>query len=224
MKRSNFFFIIMSVAYLGIAIGVISGLLSVTETILIGLSITSFSISVGDIFANFNNLRLWKNDYFFCLKIASNYLGDRIQEGNLRITNVDVFNVKCNLDQKIGKRKPVLPKQLQDGKKTKVLIRLSYIFFISGIVCFLITPYIPSFDSAVSVSKSLTIFAFAAMCFNIFLTEMVDFYCENKTIFENETQVVIESVFPGYMNHFYMKRYHNETSIIADGSSEDIKE
>ena len=102
-------------------------------------------------------------------------------------------NLKKNIEQLVPNyKKKIHPNEFYMNKINKMLGILGNTCFVLAIASFVVTPYL-AVNLNQKVSICLTLFAFSIMCFNTFISEMVEENLDKKNNFMNNTQIIIQS-------------------------------
>lgn len=141
MRKSQYVFIIMAVAYIVIAILNLREWVTVSENILFGLSMSALFSSLSDIFSNIVGKRIYQNEFDYIIKITSDFLAEKISNNPLN-SLIDIRNVKQNVENiSKGYKKAVHPNEYCK-RKVNVLINISsQICFILSITVFILAPF-----------------------------------------------------------------------------------
>ena len=209
MRKSQFVFAIMAAAYFVIAILHFGEWITVSENILLGLSMSALLSALSDIFSSIVSIYAYQNEFDYTIKITSDFLGAKISN-NIFSPLIDVRNVKFNVESMSkGYKKAVHPNDYSERKVIVLNNILSQVFFVLSIAVFILSPFpLPLFQQSCSVL--LTLFAFAAMCFNLFLGEIIADIAQKKGHFFNDTQLIIQmaySDFMGFLNWRFNQDY-----------------
>ena len=207
MTKSRHVFLIFSFIYIGIAIGGMFSLLTISDNVLLGLSISSLFISLADAINNYDSVKKWKNDYNFSLLLSSEYLQRKIDNGYSSIGNFDIYNIKYNIEVLMTKSNPIHPVEYAKKTRFKVLDIISTIFFTIGIASFIVVPFFKS-EIGYNISRYITVLAFSFVCGNLFLCDIEKDIMQKNYSFMNDKQSLISAVFPEYMNEFAFRTQH----------------
>lgn len=222
MRKSQYVFIIMAVAYIVIAILNLREWVTVSENILFGLSMSALFSSLSDIFSNIVGKRIYQNEFDYIIKITSDFLAEKISNNPLN-SLIDIRNVKQNVENiSKGYKKAVHPNEYCK-RKVNVLINISsQICFILSITVFILAPFhfpLSLFQNSYSVLA--TLIAFAAMCFNLYIEEIIADIIQKKTHFFNDTQLIIQIAYTDFMDFLNSHLYHYENCISRANKQED---
>ncbi len=132
-NRSKFIFLILAIVYCFLAIGKNLGFLLINENVLFGLSVTSLLITLGDVFGTIDDIFLWRNDYNYSLKVASDFLQERISKGCFTIRSFDVCNIKEGIDQLKSNNSPIHPLKYIKKRRHTILSFISTVFFVGSV-------------------------------------------------------------------------------------------
>lgn len=207
MSRSKNVFLVFSIVYIGVALGGAFSLLSITENVLLGLSISSLFISLADSINSYFRNEMIRNDYNYSLSIASEYLQHRIDEGQLSVGNFDICNIKYGIDMLKSQAISIHPVEFSKKKRFMVGNVISTAFFVIGIASFVFLPFIKT-GANNSLASCVTVIAFASMCGNIYLNELQNEISNNKFLFDNDKQSLIAALFPNYMYEYTIRTQH----------------
>ena len=128
--RSKYVFLILACVYAGIAVGGIVSAFSISESVLLGLSVSSALISLADGVNNFCRIKALGNDYDYSLFVASEFLQSKIDGGLLAISYFDLCNLKYGIDVLRNKPNPMHPAEYGKKKLFKCGNFVSTVFFI----------------------------------------------------------------------------------------------
>lgn len=210
MNKSRSIFFILGLAYIGIAIGSKLSLFEINNNILLGLSLSSLLISLGDITNNCCGLFIVHNDYNYILNIASEYLTRYINQGTRPMTYIDVYNVRKSVDELVTKKHALHPVEYKEKRVFKIMQAISKGFFVIAVTAFVVIPFVKQELDVWGFSQIITLFAFAFVCINVALTDRISEIGSNRMSFEFDKQVIIDNAFPGYLNDFYTRMQHVE--------------
>lgn len=220
MRKSQYVFLIMAVAYIVIAILNLREWVTVSENILFGLSMSALFSALSDIFSNIVNKCIYQNEFDYIIKVTSGFLAEKIPNNPLN-SLIDFRNVKLNIENMSkGYKKAVHPNEYCK-RKINVLINISsQICFVLSISVFILAPF-PLFLIQNAYSVLLTLIAFAAMCFNLYIGEIIADIIQKKTHFLNDTQLIIQMVYTDFMEFLNSRLYHYENYISRANKQED---
>ena len=207
MNRSKQVFLILAFVYIGIAFGDMVCIFTIDESVLLGLSCSSLLITLADAIDKFCKYLVIKNDYDFSLLVTSDFLQSKISEGLINEKGFDIYNLKYNIDILRTKSNPIHPVNYGKKRVFKILYTVSIVFFVSGIASFIIIPF-SQIEVNNSISKHVTVFAFAFMCGNMFLDETKNNMAHEKYLFNLDKQGLISSLFTDYMNEYNYRTQH----------------
>lgn len=220
MKKSKFVFIIMAVIYFAVAIADGFGWLTITNNILLGLSLSALFSSISDIFANF----VWKNalanEFAFMTQITSDFLSEKITQ-NVYSSIINIRNVKLGVENMSNKcQTAVHPSDYHKLKRNTVINTISMGCFILSIAAFILFPFFPPINLP-TISMILTLMAFAAMCFNLYMGETISELVEEKNSFMNNTHVLIQIAYPDFSDSFNLQMNYHEDYVAMTNTQED---
>jgi hypothetical protein len=212
--------------YLGIAVGSILNWFSVSNNVLLGLSIASLFISLGDTVDKLVGICIWRNIYEYSLYVTSCYLTEKIDNNVLPSISIDAYNVRLNIDGlRTNKQKvPSEPLKYQNKKRFGLFGLISKILFIIGIAIFVLSPFVIVDFNINDLSKTITIFAFAFMCINIFLGDYQQDIINSKNNCEMDKHLIIEAAFPGFINYYINRTQHSEAFSSSQKKKEGIQQ
>lgn len=216
MRKSQFVFAIMAAAYFVIAILNFGKWITVSENILLGLSMSALLSALSDIFSNIVDIRTDQNEFDYIIQVTSNFLEAKISN-NLFSPLIDSRNIKLNVESRSkGYKKAVHPNEYCKRKINALINMLSQVCFILSIAVFILSPFpLPLFRQSYSVL--LTLFAFAAMCFNLFLEEITADIAQKKAHFFNDTQLIIQMAYSDFMGFLNWRlNYYEDYISIAN--------
>lgn len=211
MRKSQYIFAIMAMTYIVIAILDFRERITVSENILIGLSMSAFLSALSGIFSNLIGKCTCQNEFDYIIKITLDFLENKICNKSSPLINSR--NVKLNVESMSnGYEKAVHPNEYCKRKINTMINILSQICFILSISVFILAPFpLPLFQQSYSVF--LTLLAFSLMCFNSYLEEIIANIVQKKTHFLNDTQLIIQMAYPDFMNFVNLRFYYYEDYI-----------
>lgn len=166
MKKSQYVFVIMAVAYIVIAILNLGEWITVSENILFGLSMSALFSALSEILFNIISKRVYQNEFDYIIKVTSDFMAEKISN-NIDSSLIDSRNVKLNVENMSkGYEKAVHPNKYCKRKINALINISSQICFVLSISVFILSPF-PLFLFQQSYSVLLTLFAFSSMCFNL---------------------------------------------------------
>ena len=210
MNKSKGIFYILGFAYIGIAIGSMLSFFDVNGNVLLGLSISSLLISLGDFSSNIRTLYIERNNLNYSLDLACDILTNYINAGKTPQTQIDVYNVKKSLDALKTQRKAIMPSDYENKKTISFLNITSKGLFFLSIPIFIVVPFVKQALSIEILSQTITLFAFTFMCINIAINERYSDINQTRLNFENDKLLIIENAYPGYIPAFYTRLQHAE--------------
>lgn len=208
MSKSKYIFFILGMAYMGIAIGSMLSIFSIDNNVLLGLSVSSCLISIGELGSNIGSYYMCRNSFCYSLKYTSEYLNNRIENHTQPRTNVDVYNIKFGIDETLAGRKPSHPVDYERKKVFSVLRTVSQGLFIFGIVGFVLIPFANHEIDTQTASRIITIIAFAFMCLNIGVNDLLQETVSAKAAFDNDKVLIVDDAFSGFLNEYYNHLLH----------------
>lgn len=210
MRKSKYIFAIMAVVYLAAAMAGMSGGLVITENILLGLSVSALFSAVSDIFGNILQKQMQGNEFSYIIRITSEFLADKIAN-EMYSQMINVRNVKFNVEaMSKDYKKAVHPNEYYKRRSITVINMISQTCFIIAIAAMVLGPFLPVVPQQ-SVSILLTLFAFAAMCFNLYMGEIIADIAEKRNNFMLNTQLIIQMGYPDFNQALtYPLNYHED--------------
>lgn len=208
MTKSRFMFFILGMVYMGIAIGSMLSIFTIDNNVLLGLSVSSCLISIGELVSNIGSYYMCRNSFCYSLKYTSDYLNNCIESHVQPRTNVDVYNIKLGIDETLAGRKPSHPVEFDKKKIFSVLRTVSQGLFIFGIVGFVLIPFANREINTQTASRIITIIAFAFMCLNIGVNDCVQETVSAKAAFDNDKVLIVDDAFSGFLNDYYYHLQH----------------
>ena len=209
--RSKYVFLIFACVYAGVAIGESCSIVTINSNVVLGLSFSSLFIALADVISNLRSIKVLTNDYNYSLHIASDYLQSKIDEGFVTAGNFDVCNIKCSIDTLKGslktKKSPIHPNEFEKKKILTFYNAFSTGFFVIGIASFLLIP-LSQVNEDSSLSRYITLSAFAIICLNIFFDDEKEKLWRDKQLFENDKVNLIAAIFPDFMFEFNSRTQH----------------
>ena len=92
MKKSSFVFIIMATIYFVVAILDGFGWMTITDNVLLGLSLSALLSTISDVLYNIGWLKTVSNEYNYIIQVTVNFLSEK------RTNNVPNTNPNINMD------------------------------------------------------------------------------------------------------------------------------
>lgn len=211
MRKSKYVFLIFAVLYILISILNILNIVNVGENIMSGLTFSAFFMSLSDVCNNAVTYRITRNEMGYICYVTSNVLQEYISGGIKETPHVDVINLKKNVEQLVPNYKEKIhPNKFYMNKTNKMLDILGNACFVLAIVSFVVTPYL-EISLNQKVTAGLTLLAFSIMCFNIFISEIVAEYFDKKNNFMNNTQIIIQSFVPSFIDFLNKSLFHADS-------------
>lgn len=221
MKKSKHFFAIMAVTYTIIAILNFGEWVTVSENILLGLSMSALFSALSDILSNIVGICANQNEFDYLIQIASEFLTAKISN-NIYSSLIDSRNVKLNVENMSKGYKTAVHPSDYCKRKTNVLVNiLSQICFILSITVFILAPFPLILLRQQSYSVLLTLLAFASMCLNLYLEEHISDIIQKKTHFFNDTQLIIQMAYSDFTSFLNLRFSYYEDYIATANSQED---
>lgn len=203
MRKSKFVFIIMAVIYFAAAVLDGIGLLTITDSILLGLSLSALLSAISDILYNIGWLKSAINEFDFIIRVAVEFLSEK-QARNIFSANPNV-NIKLYRQYIQGMSKnykdAVRPAEYDKKKFITALKISSQIAFVLSIAVFVIFPLL-SASFQVSISTFLTLGAFSAMCLNWYITEAIADVLSKRNDFMNKEHLIIQTAYSDFVSFF----------------------
>lgn len=220
MRKSQHVFVIMAVAYTVIAILNLGEWVAVSENILLGLSMSALLSALSDALSNIVGIRTNQNEFGYIVRTTSDFLAAKISY-NIYSPLIDTRNVKLNVENMSkGYKKAVRPNEFWKRKSNVLINMLSQICFVVSIAVFILAPF-PLALFQQSHSVLLTLLAFAAMCFNLYLEEIIADIIQRKNHFFCDTQLIIQMAYSDFMDFLNFRLYHHENHISISNKQED---
>lgn len=199
MRKSKYIFLILSLLYVLIYILNILHIVTIDENIMLGLTASAFFMSLSDVCNNILICRITRNELGYICYLTSNTLQEYISSGITETSLVNVRNLKNNVERLVPNyKKKIHPNKFYMSMINKILSTMGNVCFVLSITFFVLTPYLAVIVNQ-QISICLTLLAFSTMCFNIFITEKTGDYLERKNNFMNNTQILIQSFSPGFI-------------------------
>lgn len=223
MRKSQLVFAIMAAVYTIIAILHSIERIEVSESILLGLSMSALLSALSDALSNTVGIRANRNELGYIAQTTSDFLAEKISHNisNTNYPSIDIRNVKLNVENMSNGYQTAVHPNEYCKEKTNTLINLgSQICFTFSIAAFILAPFLLiSFPQSYSVL--LTLCAFAAMCLNLCLEEMISDIVQKKNHFFCDTQLIIQMVYPDFMDFLNSRLYHYENYISIANKQEE---
>lgn len=209
MKKSKYVFLILALLYALIYILSISNIVVINENIMIGLTFSAFFMSLSDVCNNIIIYRMARNELGYICWFTCNVLQEFISSGITQTPLVNVVNMKKNIECLVPNYKGHMhPNEFNKCNINKVISKYGSFCFILSIAFFVITPYLAAVLNE-QISIAVTLLAFSIMCLNIYLEETIGDYFEKKNNFMNNTQIIIQSFLPGFIDYLNRCLYFN---------------
>lgn len=209
MYKSKHIFLILACVYIGIAIGGLRSIVTISSNVLFGLSLSTLLIAMSDAINKFCGIKILKNEYNYSISIASAFLQRKIDAGIVTSGNFDVCNIKANVDElkDTPKTDTMHPNEFRKKTGFKIIKFISMGLFVVGIASFLVTPFSKANESD-TFSTYITIFAFAIMCISIFCDDIKDALQRDMKLFEWDKVCLIAALFPDFMFEYNSRKEH----------------
>lgn len=222
MKKSSFIFIIMAGIYLIVAILDGFGWITITNNVLLGLSLSALLSSISDILCNIEWLKTTINGFNFIIKVTDEFLLDKkinkIPNAN---SNININGVRQYI-KRMSKnyKKAIHPSEYNKKKYITALEVSSQVIFALSIAIFILLPFL-SLPFQYPFSTALTLAAFSAMCFNLYLGEAIsDIINKRDNDFMNKEHIIIQTAYSDFYSYLNNRLQLNE----KDESLEEAKE
>lgn len=211
MLKNYNIFLIFGLVYCAIAILSVFDYISVTDNILIGLSILSVMTSISDIIDNQVYKKKLENEFNFYLHISINVLSEYSEKDYPNKQLIDINNLIKNL--KLLKNDKYIfthPDDYEANTCIKIISKLSKLVFSIGMVCFVISPFLNERVVNQKISVFLTLLAFALICFNINISNKINVLHDRLNNLCTDKFLIIEFIRPNFNNYIMQCRYHKE--------------
>lgn len=176
--------------------------------------------SISDALSNIVGIHTNQNEFGYIVRTASDFLETKISH-NIHSPLIDTRNVKLNVENMSkGYKKAVHPNEFWKRKSNVLVNKLSQICFGLSIVVFILAPF-PLILFQQSYSVLITLFAFAAMCLNLYLEEIIAEIIQKKNHFFCDTQLIIQMAYSDFMDFLNWYLYHYENYISISNKQED---
>lgn len=206
MKKSSYVFIIMAVVYLAIAISGGVGWLTIPDNILLGLSLSALFSAISDILYNIGWKSTVRNNLDYTIRVAVEFLTEK-QANNTLIANpnINIVGVRQAIKEMSNNYQNARHPVDYDKKRFITIMKVgSQISFIISITIFICSPFLSlPFNS--SFSSIITLVAFSAMCFNLYLVEVISEIINKRNDFLNKEQLIIQIAYPDFFNYFNVR-------------------
>lgn len=200
MKKSQFIFLIMAVIYSVVALLDGFGWLTITENVLLGLSLSALLSALSDIFYNIGWRKVTINEFNYIIRVTVKFLSEK-QADNVPISNPNI-NI-CAVRQYIkGLSKnytnALHPAEYDKKASVVALKACSQISFILSMAAFILVPLL-SLSPHGTFSTFLTLGAFSLMCLNLYMAETIaDLLNRRNDDFMNKEQLIIQTAYPDF--------------------------
>ena len=206
MKKSSYVFIIMAVVYFAIAISGGAGWLTIPDNILLGLSLSALFSAISDILYNIGWKSTVRNNWDYTIRVAVEFLTEK-QANNTLIANpnINIVGVRQAIKEMSNNYQNARHPVDYDKKRFITIMKVgSQISFIISIAFFICSPFLSlPFNS--SFSSIVTLVAFSAMCFNLYLVEAISEIINKRNDFLNKEQLIIQIAYPDFFNYFNVR-------------------
>ena len=219
MNKSKYVFLIMFFGYITIAVLKAFNVTSVGDEILLGLSLCAMTMSLSDCVLISKVILIKANQSKYIAKVTSIFINTKLEQNNqFYSTSVNIRNVKKNIElTNKGYEKSQHPALYDNKKLIKLLRIIEIILFTISIFIFVMTPFAKiSVETSTKATVFITLVAFGFMCLNIFLSEIDAKKSEKIHNFFNNSQIIINSVFPDFSNFLSNQLYYREDLIAAE--------
>ena len=224
MRKSSFVFIIMAAIYFAVAILDGLGWMTITDNILLGLSLSALLSAISDILYNIGWKRTITNEFGYIIQVTLKFLSEK-QAHNIPIANpnVNIRGVRQYISGMSKNYNNALRPDEYDKKKFVTAIKIcSQIAFILSIASFILLPFL-SLPFQAPISKFLTLSAFSAMCLNLYIGEAItDLLNKRNDDFMNKERLIIQTVYPDFIG-FLDERLWPDDEIISEEESQEAK-
>lgn len=205
MKKTRGIFLILVIVYMLIGTMGAAGIISVGSNLLFGLAVSSLLMSVSDIMDDAVLMKKGVNEYRFLLKCTTAFLDQELGEDTDRfMKNPTLCTVKQELvNTKVNFEKAEHPVQFERRQLFAVTERLAAVLFALSIAAFILVPFVNQEWFSARASILMTVWAFAALCMDLYVQELISDTEDARHIFWNQTQLMLQSTypeFPGYLN------------------------
>ena len=225
MKKTKYIFLILSILYIFIAIGKKWAIVSVNDNILLGLSLTSLLMSLGDAVNMYISLSSLSNTYNYSLLWLKGKIEQRIQNNTINTFTYDPYNMINSLEEmRTTRRTPPHPYLYGESKGMKFVQIVPTILFIAGVSCFMVIPFLNIVVQDSNASQYITIVAFAVMCFNIYLGEELSDLSRRNTVLLSDKLLVFEAAAQGIQAEYYQHMQHYVSYTKTEEAMKQIQE
>lgn len=215
MNKSKHIFLILFFAYVVILVLNIFSVVEISGNVLLGLSLSSLLMAIGDGIENYRNYNLSLNGYNYSVYVTSHFLERKIQQGIVENNGFDICNIKNSVDSLcIIRKEPKHPNEYWKTGRFKWCSRMSTICFSLGVSGFIIIPFIRQEVFTDRISILITVSAFAVMCLNLYLSDLINETGKQQRDFYGDKQLIIQSAFNDYLTYFNQRLYYYDKYII----------
>lgn len=174
MKKSSFVFLIMAIVYILLFVGYSLRMVTITNNIVFGLSLTALLISISDLLSKVIVFRSIENEYQQMIEYTLSFIEKKIKLKQTNNPIIIIRNLRSSIEMgKKKKYKPVHPLEYADNSLNKALNIASIILFMLGISVFIFTPFINEYDIMDHITTRITVAAFASMCLGVFFDDQI---------------------------------------------------
>lgn len=225
MKKSRYIFCVLGAVYVFVGVGILFDMFQSSNNLLFGLSLSALLISASDMINGFAMYRDARNNYEYILKLTLDFLQTKI---NIVPYANQIVNVRGLYDNLCSMYNPeqcaVHPFLYSKDKTNKLLHLVANILFIISIAIFVCVPMLQTTIQNSIWTKSVTLFAFAAMCLNVFVDEMASDIQEKIMRIVNDKHLIIQAAFSDFHNYYWCKYYArvDDPVIPSDSNSSPI--
>lgn len=205
MKKTRGIFLILVIVYMMIGSMGCLDIISVGNNLLFGLAVSTLLMSVSDIMDDVVLRRKGVNEYGFLLKCTANYLEQELGEDSERfIKNPALCTVKQELiNTKVDYEAAVHPLQFDRRQVFLVTGKLSAVLFALSVAAFILVPFVNQEWFSARASVLMTVWAFAALCMDLYVQELISDTDDERQAFWSQTQLMLQTAcpeFPAYLN------------------------
>lgn len=209
MKKSSYVFLIMSLVYLFVLVGYVFRFINIHNNTILGLSVTALFISISEVLNKITILRSIDNQYQLSIQYTVEFLDKKINDGFVYHPIVNIRNVKASIESIRNKHKtPINSNDYAHNLGNKVLYAFSQGCFVIGISSFIVTPFILEEVAAGINTAIITIAAFAAMCFGLFIDELIQSKQIDLNSLLSDKHLIIQNVYQDFPLCFTTQMYY----------------
>lgn len=221
MRKSKNIFMIMAVIYCGVAVLGEFEYLTISDNILIGLSLSALLSSISDILYNLGCKRMATNEFSYIIHVTMAFLDDKISH-NICVANpnINIRNVRLTVEQMCKDHgKAIHPNEYCKKRYIGILGFFSQVGFVLSLGVFILVPFLPAFSKP-SFSTFLTLSAFSTMCVNLHISEEIADMATIKNNFMNQQQLIIQTAYPDFSNMLTAQLYYYEDYVATTNTQE----